>query len=106
MPANPLFCATLRPASERYAQWREILGSVDVAIMSPIPSLCMLGTQEAQVYNLRIAALTEEQLTRLVAFIAHKFSAAPETVRAALPAEGFPIRAEDVTVAISLRAFP
>jgi hypothetical protein len=102
---NKLFWATLVESSPRFAQWREVLGSTDVPIKSPISSFAELADGRDDVYEIDLESLDQEQLTRLVDFVVKRFGADSDLVRSTILDEGFPIRASDVIVAMSLRAF-
>jgi hypothetical protein len=100
-----LWSASLNERSPRYADWRRILGSDDVPLESPHEGMAQLGGELDTVYALDLKKLTPEQFSRLVDWIALQFQERPDHVRKDLTKEGFPIRAADVHVAFSLRAF-
>ncbi len=104
--SNPLFTAVLNSQSPRYSDWRHVLGHDSVPIKSPQVAKANLGDElDVEVYQLDIEALSPEQRDRLVNFVALKFGVAPVKVEEQLESIGFPIRAVDVTVGYSMRAF-
>lgn len=100
-----LWWATLFSGSPRYTDWRRILGSDDVPLMSAGSGNATLGNESVEVYLLDLSQLSPEQFDRLVMFVANKFRATPAEMRDGIMQEGFPIRAADVTVAFDMRAF-
>jgi hypothetical protein len=104
-PRNRLWWATLDRRSPRYADWEKILGSDDVPLQSPASGQTKLGQESAEVYLLDLAQLSAEQRAHLIEFIVQRFKADRREVEQELDKVGFPIRAADVSVAFSLRAF-
>lgn len=102
--ARELWWASLNTSSPRYEDWRKVLGSDRVPLKSPGSGQTQFGEEVAEVYMLDWPNLEELVKERLVHFLAHKFQAAKEEVRAELDAHGMPIRAADVTVCFDLRA--
>jgi hypothetical protein len=100
-----LWTAYLVSSSPRYSKWNHILGGDEVPLKSPQVYSASLNAFTAEVYDLDLKRLTSEQHGRLVEWIAYQFSLPAEDVARDLAGEGFPIRAEDVAVAFSLRAF-
>jgi len=100
----------LMKSSPRYEEWRAILGTDEVPIISPTPASAILGTEMAEVYKLDIAKLALDQKSLLIDFCIRRFgSNVTADQRAEIERElnevGFPIRAEDVTVAFDHRFF-
>lgn len=96
----------LMKASPRYEAWRAILGSDEVPIKNPIEQEAQLGDSErALVHPIDIKALSADQRDRLIDFIIEKFGADVVEINHRLDTEGFPIRAEDVSVAFDARYF-
>jgi hypothetical protein len=115
---NRLWWATLNPGSPRYRIWREILDQDEVPIKHYAPAKATLGVpmteravgtpvmeENVEVYALDLQELGSAQIRRLAAFVSEKFSTPVDQVEATIRIEGFPIRAEDVIVAFSMRAF-
>jgi hypothetical protein len=105
MSENRLWWATLNRTSPRYAAWHEILDSNDVPLTAPQPLPAQLGVEIVDVYLLDLQRLNPAQVTRLVNAIADRTGKLRAQVGGALLADGCPIRAADVHVAFSLRAF-
>ena len=103
--SNELWSAILNPHGPNYQTWRDVLGSDRVPLKSCAPVPAELGTEpHVEVYLLDLAALTLPQRARLLGFIAQKFGVPVYEAEATIAKTGFPIRAADVIVAISLRA--
>lgn len=101
-----LWWATLYSGSPRYADWHAILGTDDVPLLYPGSGTTeLIGEGKHEVYLLDLSALSEQQMDRLVAFVAKKFRAGQEEVRDGIMREGFPVRAADVTVCFDIGAF-
>jgi hypothetical protein len=101
-----LWSATLVPSSPRYADWKAILGSDSVPLLAPQCSKAQLGDEETEVFLLDWQNLDGEQSDRLVNFISEKFGTAQAEVWEQLDHDNyFPIRAADVSVSYSMRAF-
>lgn len=107
MRANSLWWASLDHSSPRYRDWYGILNDDRVPLLSPFSTHAQLGEEkDVEVYGLDWQNLDGEQSDRLLNFIAHKFGVTQEEVAKDLDRDGlFPIRAADVTVFYSLRAF-
>jgi hypothetical protein len=103
--SRELWWARLVSNSPRYSKWRYILESDDVPLKAPGSFQAALNGIPTECYALDLEKLTPEQHSRLVEWISKQFSVPVEEVRESLPTEGFPIRAEDVSVAYDLRAF-
>lgn len=103
--ANEMWSAILNPHGPNYKSWRELLGSECVPLQSPYPIFTELGAEsDVEVYKLDMRALTLAQRARLLVAVASKSEVTVATVEAAIAESGFPIRAVDVIVSISLRA--
>jgi hypothetical protein len=101
-----LWHATLNPASPRYKDWLEILGTDRVELLHPKTIQTKLGEEEAEVYVLDWLNLEGEASQRLLDFLARKFNAEKAVIEKNLDEDGvFPIRAQDVIVSFDLRAF-
>ncbi|NJN53568.1 MAG: hypothetical protein HC804_01730 [Anaerolineae bacterium] len=85
---------------ERAERWREVFGTDEVAIMSPVPSHANLpGFDEPQlVYRMDLSVVTPEARARLVQQTAERFGLDTAVVDADLEREGMPILAEHVIV--------
>lgn len=115
---NRLWWATLNSSSPRYKTWRDILDGDEVPLKHPAAQRATLGVpaiertagspgmeENVEVYAIDIHAMSDLQIKRLIAFVSAKFHAPAKDVELTIGREGFPIRAEDVTVAYSMRAF-
>lgn len=95
---------TLRAESPRYQDWLRVFGSASVRVKSPI---ALRGRDPAGVecdfYLVDLAALTPEQMERVVLFIAERFEIPVDTVRATLPDHGLPLVAADCSVTFDAR---
>jgi hypothetical protein len=96
---NKIFRGVLRRESPRYEAWRGILGGDDVPVKAPLSAQGYLGGQPADIYELDLDRFSPEQTNRLAEWISRRFSVLPAQVLSELPVQGFPIRAEDVSVA-------
>lgn len=95
------FKATLREDSERAAEWREVFGSLEVSLRSPLPVVGSApGIAVAQFYEIDLPSLTDAQRSRLIAHIARKFRIDEQEVSATLDEVGCPILSEDVTITV------
>lgn len=101
-----LWTATLNSASPRYTDWRRIFGGDSVPLLDCKTYRANFGKEERDVetHKLDWANMTAEQKDRLVIWVCKKFNVERSAARAELNSVGFPIRAADVTVAISYRA--
>lgn len=94
----PTFAKAIDP--ERARLWREIFGSDEVEIISPLAIWASLpGFDLPQlVFGLYLEALSPEARHALVAYTAKRFGMDAAFVEANLEREGMPILAEHVTV--------
>lgn len=101
-----LWEAKLNGSSPRYADWKAILGTDKVPLLSPQTAETKLGEETCAVYLMDWQNLDEEASNRLLDFLAKKFNADREVIAADLDETGyFPIREADVTVFYDMRAF-
>lgn len=101
-----LWWARLSTTSPRYADWRKILDSEEVPLLSPGSHSAKLGEETTEVYLLDWQSLDGEASERLLEFLANKFGVETKVIEADLDRDGhFPIRAEDVTISFDVRAF-
>jgi len=101
-----LWYASLDKSSPRYADWFHVLGTDRVPLRSPSSGRSKLGEETAEVYLLDWPNLDKQQKSRLLGFLAKKFSADQKEIQADLDRDGhFPIRAADVYVCFDMRAF-
>jgi hypothetical protein len=104
MPA--LYFAILNPSGPNYQSWREIFGDSQVPLKNPTPVKAELGAEkDVEVYLLNLAATTLRVRARLLGTLAQKFRCPVYEVEQELNKNGLPIRAEDVIVSVSMRAF-
>ncbi len=101
-----LFRAALNPAGPNFERWREILGThLSVPLKSAYPIVAPLeGEGEVECYLVNLDALTLKQRARLFGFLSQKFQVPIFKIERELKDRGFPIRAVDVIVEISMRA--
>jgi hypothetical protein len=85
---------------ERAEKWRQVFGTDEVPIVSPVPHLANLpGFDEPQrVYLLALSAVTPGARARLVQQTAERFGLDTAVVDAGLENEGMPILADQVIV--------
>lgn len=102
---TPLFNATLVTTSPRYADWRDILDGDEVPLESAQTQMAYLGEERVEVYKLAIKLLRPIQRDRLAGFIEKQFNYPMSAAYRMMDKSGFPIRAEDVAVSMSPRAF-
>jgi hypothetical protein len=100
-----MWWAHLVSTSPRYSKWQYILGSNEVPLKAPGSFQAALNGIPTECYALDLEKLSPEQHNRLIEWISKQFSVPVEEVKRDLPTEGFPIRAEDVSVAYDMRAF-
>jgi len=104
--AKALYSAILNPSGPNYGNWHSILGSMQVPLKGVASGTMQLGEEKSvEVYLLDIGALTLQQRSRLLSFAAAKFGAPVYEVEREIAKNGFPVRAADVIVSYSLRAF-
>jgi hypothetical protein len=105
----PLWWAHLNSSSPRYATWREILGDRDVPLKSPGSFETDLGDpiseRDVECYLLDWAGMKAAQKYKLAEFISQKFGCSLSDALTEGDERSYPIRAADVIVAFSLRAF-
>lgn len=103
--SNELWSAILNPRGPNYATWREVLGSEQVPLQSAGSQMATLGEErDVEVYMLNLQAMTLGQRARLVGGLAQRFGTTVSEVEQEIAKCGFPIRAADVIVSISMRA--
>jgi hypothetical protein len=95
------FKATIRQDSVRAQAWREVFGSYEIPLQSPIPTQASApGIESGFFYLLDLTSLTSEQRARLIAYIAKKFAVDEQEVAETLDTVGCPILDEDVTITV------
>ncbi len=83
----------------RATEWREVMGSHELPIVSPFPRRVNLpGHDAALVYMLNLQQITPEQREKLVAHLARKFWLPEQEVREQIERVGVPILAVDCIV--------
>jgi len=101
-----LWSAILHPCGPRYETWKKVFGSDQVLLQSARTVKAELGDEkDVEVYMLNLAAMTLQQRARLLGLIARNFGVPIYEVERQIAEKGFPIRAEDVIVSFSMRAF-
>lgn len=102
---SELYSAILNPRGPNYQTWHELLGSEKVPLKSCASFTADLGAEKnVELYLLDLRALTLGQRARLLNSVAQKFRQPLYEVEAEIARSGFPIRAADVIVSISMRA--
>jgi hypothetical protein len=103
---SDLYSATLNPSGPNYDTWLKIFGSDQVPLLSPRPVIADLGDEkDVEVYTLNLKAMTLMQRRRLVEWVSERFSKSVNEIERDFDQWDFPIRAVDVVVSISMRAF-
>lgn len=101
-----LWSATLNPHGSNYEMWHSIFGGGRVPLTSSLPVNVTIGNEkDVEAYMLELRAMTLRQRALLLGALAQKFQTPIFEVEAEITRVGFPIRATDVIVTISLRAF-
>ena len=101
-----LWSAILNPSGPNYQTWHDLLGASNVPLKSSASTTADLGPEKnVEVYLLDLRALTLGQRARLLNSVAQKFHSPVYEVEAEIARSGFPIRAVDVIVSFSPRAF-
>lgn len=101
-----LYSAILNPRGPNYQSWRDVLGGEQVPLKSATSVKADLGAEkDVEVYMLNLAAMTLRVRARLLGTLAQRFGVPVYKVEQDLQQNGLPIRAEDVIVSISLKAF-
>lgn len=104
--SNELWSAILNPSGPNYETWRKVLDSDQVPLQSPRSVKATLGEEkDVEVYKLDLAAMATHQRERLLGFTARMCGVDLDLIEREVAANGFPIRAVDVIVSISARAF-
>lgn len=101
-----MWSAILNPSGPNYNTWHDILGGDKVPLKSSASVKAELGLEkDVEVFMLDLAALPLGVRARLVGRIAATFGVPVYEFEAELKRSGFPIRAADVIVSFSTRAF-
>lgn len=103
---NPLWTATLVSTSPRYKEWHRILGGDAVPLLDPKTYHADFAKDErdVEIHKLDWQGLNSMQKNRLIEWVCKKFSVTRAQSSDELNQRGFPIRAADVSIAISYRA--
>lgn len=102
-----LYRCTLNPSGPNFDSWKEVFSThLTIPLKSAYPITADFGDGEknVEVYLLNLDAMTFKQRARLFGAMARKFQATVAEVERAIREDGFPIRAVDVIVEISMRA--
>jgi hypothetical protein len=100
-----LWSAILNPRGPNYETWKRVLGSESVPLQSAIPVKAELGEEkDVEVYLLNLQAMTLKQRAHLLGYVSRKFGLLVSDLEKEIAENGFPIRAADVIVSISMRA--
>lgn len=101
-----LWSATLNPQGPNYEQLKQLFPENRVPLQSAGSIKANLGGEkDVEVYMLDLKALPLNQRSRLLGMVAKKFGVPVYEVEKELNRSGFPIRAADVIVSFSTRAF-
>jgi len=96
--------AKILPVSPRAREWMEVLGTLTVRVLDPLPVRnCACGGY-ADFYRLDVASLSVEQRDRLCAHLTKRFDLPAPFVQHLMdnPDHGVPILADDVYVPLPL----
>lgn len=100
------FYAILNPSGPHYETWRKIFGEDAVPLQSAVVVKGEIGEEkDVEVYKLNLHLMTLKQRAHLFGFISRTFGVSIDEVEAQVAEKSFPIRAVDVIVSISARAF-
>lgn len=106
MSITELWRASLNPSSPRYVEWRKIFDTDEIPITSPFPIKAKLGEEEDMIHAIDWRMLDGLTSERLIEYIANKFAVTPAEVEKQIDEDAhFPIRASDVIISMSPRAF-
>ncbi len=106
MSITELWRASLNPSSPRYLEWRKIFDSDHIPVVSPFPIKATLGEETDMIYAVAWNELDGPTSDRLIDYMAKKFNTTALAVAEQIEADmHFPIRASDVIVSMSPRAF-
>ncbi len=106
MPSSaPGPTATIMQKSERAPDWLNIFGRLsDIPVTKYLPDVVNLpGKPASRVYFLDLLRITPSERSKLIGSIARRFNLDRNFVEQHLDAEGCPILADEVVVAIPLR---
>lgn len=105
MSEQTLWHAILDPSGPNYQTWHTIFGENHVPLKSCHSTHAQLGEEKVEVYLLDLAGLSLRQRATLLGALSRKFEVPIYEIEAEINKNGFPIRAADVIVSISTRAF-
>jgi hypothetical protein len=106
MNSHQLWKATLNSSSPRYREWRKIFNSDDIPLIGPGTFSAKLGTETDFVHLLDWHQIVGEESDRMLEYFSKKFKTPIDQVEKEFDETGHvPIRASDVVVSYSLRAF-
>jgi hypothetical protein len=101
-----LYSAILNPHGPNYASWHAIFGDSLVPVKSAASVKVDLGAEkDVEVYLLNLAAMTLRVRARLLGAVAQELGCPVYEVEAEFSRNGLPIRAEDMIVSVSVKAF-
>lgn len=96
--------AHIDPSCERASWWKEVYGSLEVPITSPVPVIAVgPDGKKAQYYMVNTQELSAEQLEKVAQFVSEKFDLPIDEVRTEIEVQGIPLLAEDLTVSFDAR---
>lgn len=87
MSLNPTI-GTLKETSDRATWWRDVYGSLDVPLMSPIPHTMQAGDLEGRYYLVDLSKLDAAQFEKICEHVVQRFDADPVVVRDKLKEDG------------------
>ena len=104
--SHQLWNATLNPSSPRYIEWRKIFERDEIPLISPVAFAAVLGNERDTVHLLNWHDIVGEESDRLLAYFAQKYKRPVDQIEKEFDDTGhIPIRASDVVIHYSLRAF-
>lgn len=98
----------INPDSERATWWREVYGSLDVPLISPVPELGRFPDDDGneavkQFYKVDLDKLTDEQIQHTAEIASKKFDIPVDEILNDIRTTGIPILADDVSVSFDAR---
>ena len=106
MSQHQLWKATLNPSSPRYLEWRKIFESDDIPLINPLVFEAILGNERDKSHLLDWHNIIGDESDRLLDYFAKKYKVRTEELEKEFDNTGhIPIRASDVIISYSVRAF-
>jgi hypothetical protein len=103
---HQLWKAVLNPSSPRYIEWRKIFESDEIPLISPVSFVAILGNERDTVHLINWHDVVGDESDRMVIYFAEKYKMSHAQVEKEFDNTGHvPIRASDVIISYSMRAF-